>query len=193
MIQDSNFTRNVAVGSRPCEREITTVLFSKMYVNRGGALGAYFSAPTIESSLTVERCQFIDNRAGDLGGFAYINLSGENDSVTEITFKKCNFSGNNASILGGGIQITAQTVVSNPILFQDCSFTNNTAGELGGAIKALQFHTQGNLNGLRIENTSFVGNNATVGAALHIQSPFLNILQYYSTKPSTNRATIKDW
>ena len=192
-MQDSNFTGNLANGTRPCEREITTVLFSKVYVNRGGAFDAYFSAPAIESSLTVERCQFINNTAGDLGGVAYINLSGENDSVTEIAFKKCNFSGNSASILGGGIQITVQTISTNPILFQDCSFTNNTAGELGGAIKALQFHTQGNLDGLRIERTSFVGNNATVGAALHIQSPFLNTLQYYSPESSANRATIKDW
>ena len=193
MIQDSNFVSNLALGTRPCEREVASVLFSKMYVNRGGALGIYFSAPTVQSSVTVERCQFINNTAGDLGGVAYINLSGEKDAITEVAFKKCNFSGNSASVLGGGFQITTQTVVLNPILFQDCTFTNNKAGELGGAIKALQFHTRGNLDGLRIERTTFVGNNASVGAALYIQSPFLNTLQYYTTKTSAKRTTIENW
>ena len=168
------------------------VLQSKNYISRGGAIAGYFAATDVFTSVLVERCLFTDNKADDAGGAAYINFSGAEDAYTAITFRKCNVSGNTGSILSGGIQFTSQTVHPNLITIEDCVFENNRAG-LGGAIKAAQYHTQGNSNQLRFIRTNFTGNTANVGAAVHIQSSFTNILSYKGTQTDYNRTTIDDW
>ena len=194
LIQDCNFAGNKATDKRQCDREIlvTSVLGSKNYVSRGGAIGAFFAATNVISSMLVERCNFTDNKADDAGGAAYINFSGAEGAYTNLTFRKCDISRNTGNVLSGGIQLTSETVLSNFITIEDCIFTNNEAG-LGGAIKAVQIHTQGNLNQLRFIRSHFSGNNATVGAAIHVQSPFLNILNYNTTQIDYNRTSIDNW
>ena len=194
LIQDSDFVGNVATDERQCDgtREVFFTLLSKNYVSRGGAIAGYFAATDVFTSVLVERCLFIDNKADHAGAAAYITFSGSGDSHADITFRKCTFTRNIAQALSGGVQFTSETVLPNHIAFEDCVFEGNKAG-LGGAIAAAHFHTQGNLNRLRLIRTNFTHNRAIVGAAIHIQSPFISILSYESTQTDSSRANIEDW
>jgi len=194
-IQDSRFESNIANIRGECTLE-TAVLSSKVYTQRGGGLAGYFAAAGLEINLEVERCVFESNRAQDSGGAVYINLSGVNGAYANITFRASNFSRNFATVDGGGIEVTFDSTesVHSPsfLLVQDCHFTRNRA-KFGGAVKPVQISSQGNLNQVRVERSTFQENRAQVGAAIHLESFFAGLGTAVHVEQNQDRMVIEDW
>ena len=188
MISDCKFISNSA-RANDCIA-VDTVLTSKQYTQRGGAVACYFAAG-IQVTLGFERCSFTDNYAQDSGGGVYINLSGNIGAVTNITFTECTFV-NNEAIDGGGIETTFDlphsVLMPSSLTVLDCHFENNM-GRFGGGIKAIQISSQGNLNRVWVERCTFVGNRLNVGAAIHMQSLVFDVDLYLHT----DRIVVKDW
>ena len=185
VISDCNFINNSAHATDCIS--VDTILTSKRYTQRGGAVACYLAAGN-QVTLRFERCNFTNNIAQDSGGGVYINLSGDFGAVNNITFTECTFM-NNSAIDGGGIQATFDLPYSvtmpSSLTAIDCHFENNT-GTFGGGLRALQINSQGNLNEVWVERCMFVSNGPNVGAALHMQSPVFDV-------NTESRIVVKDW
>ena len=174
LIQDCSFKDNSATVEGSCS-QVGSVLFSKIYTQRGGAIAGYFATPGLQSIFTIRGTTFENNRAQDSGGAVYINLSGTNGSSTYITYENDIFV-NNTAIDGGAIETTFDIASSvhkpSMLIVQNCLFKANI-GTFGGALYAIQISSQGNLNRVIVENCIFCENRAPVGSAIHFQSLFL--------------------
>ncbi len=187
--QSTNFSGNVATALR-CVA-VDAVLSSRTYTQRGGGVATYFASPGLQAVVEFDYCAFTDNYAKDSGGGFYTNLSGGNNSYANITFDDCVFI-NNTAIDGGGIETTFDTPDSvdypNFLHVRNCWFENNH-GEFGGGIKVVQINSQGNLNRVRVEGSTFIRNRPNSGAAFTLQSPTYDLDAF----SSSGRIVIKDW
>ncbi|KAA6302204.1 MAG: hypothetical protein EZS26_001564 [Candidatus Ordinivivax streblomastigis] len=116
--------------------------------------------------LNIERCQFIDNHAGQYGGVAYYREGGNAvDKVAKITFRECSMTGNAANqeengdagafyIHNESAFITLDFSIINSTLY------NNTAVRTGGALLA-DYAVEGST--LNIINTTITGNKSLTG------------------------------
>ena len=159
-------------------------------------MACYFAAAGLKINFVVERCVFEGNRAQDSGGGIYINLSGVNGAYANMTFRESNFTGNFAISDGGAIEVTFDTTESvhspNFLLVQDCYFTRNR-GNYGGALKPIQISSQGNLNRIRVERSTFQENRAQVGAVMHLESFFAGLGTAVHVDQNPDRIVIEDW
>lgn len=189
-IEETDFVNNSANSSTECDA-VNAVLHSKNYIQRGGGVAFYIAAGGLSATITIKKCQIVNNTAENSGGGVYINLSGTARASSNISFEDCNFTENHA-VDGGGMQLTLDTSDSvlypNFISLQNCNFENNSA-DLGAALKVVQFNTLGNLNIVNFKDCSFVGNTGLVGAGLHLQSLFVDTI----TLVDNRRITIDDW
>ena len=121
-------------------------LSQQIFVERGGGIGCYFSAPGLQASsfiishsfcysasvymfyfqseVDISDCVFEGNRAIDSGGGIYMNLN--NNSTTIITIRDSDFTSNKA-MHGAGVEITFDTDDSvqhpNQLTLERCHFT----------------------------------------------------------------------
>lgn len=190
LIQDSTFVNNTATIIGNC-RSVSTVLFSKIYSQRGGAVAGYFAAAGLQLEITIQGCSFTNNTAKDSGGGVYINLSGGDGASTSVTFTNNRFVGN-CAVDGGAIETTFDSPESvmhpSHLVVENCTFEENE-GQFGGAIKAVQINAQGNLNHVRVERCNFTENMADVGAAMHLQSLAAELFVHMDM----DRIVVEDW
>jgi hypothetical protein len=99
-----------------------------------------------ESSLVVERTQFLDNEAAEHGGV--LRWSGQ-DPNAAVVFSECLFQDNEAGDYGGAIAVN----VGGVLQIRDSDFTGNTA-RAGGAISVYA------VEGLSLQRNGFCNNSA---------------------------------
>ena len=134
---------NIASGVEFTLQNLT--LIDGFSTDRGGAIFARG-----QNDLTIENSQFLNNTGGQ-GGAVAVN------SRSNIAITNSQFDGNRSTstdgFSGGAISIFA----FNTTTIQNSNFTNNQ-GINGGAVYNL-------LSGLTVENSRFIGNDATPGAS----------------------------
>ncbi|MEN6575209.1 MAG: right-handed parallel beta-helix repeat-containing protein [Phycisphaerales bacterium] len=142
--------------------------------NRGGAVVSF------DARLTVERCIFEENTAGN-GGAIYASVASNPESACELNLSRCTFTANSAGGSGGALylcdfsaQIDRCTFTANTAaqdggailnyragtVLSDCVLVSNTAVGLGGGVHSLYKGTP------QIVNCTFVANEAGQGGAI---------------------------
>jgi hypothetical protein len=110
----------------------------------GGAVSLHFN----KAPITVDSCDFFNNKAAFGGGWA----SDVSQGSADLLIKDCNFEGNFAGIAGGAIGSLAEVVGVN---IQGCTFTDNTAQVYGGAVYIQE-------TGSAFSGNTFTGNSVTL-------------------------------
>ncbi len=117
----------------------------------GGGVSTYGEFEGV--GLTIDKCEFTDNRAREDGGALYV--SGALDET--ISILSSTFSGNQADALGGAVSLGRKGVVN----VVSSAFDSNTAQDSGGAVHAYGEFT--------FADSSFSRNAASgLGGALYI-------------------------
>lgn len=157
----------------------------------GGGLEVIIQQTQSYQFLTIHKCSFTGNEAEN-GGGVFVNLNFSKNSSILITNSR--FSSNVASNAvisnGGGLQISlaSSNYGNNIIKIRNCSFTNNTAYFGGGLSINCGFSHHGNK--VDIQDSHWIGNKATSGAAVDISRHFPFELSHKSTvKPVSTDCT----
>jgi uncharacterized repeat protein (TIGR01451 family) len=114
----------------------------------GGAVAAL--GANNSSTITIQRCSFINNTAATSNGGA-LDLANVNLGSAVATVSDCDFIGNKSTTGAGGAIINESvggTVISR------CNFVNNTAASFGGAI-------YNSSSGTTVQFSRFTGNSTT--------------------------------
>jgi predicted outer membrane repeat protein len=167
----NHFSRAPAIYSAHSDMTISQCTFEdNVSSHHGGAI------QTNGGQITITDSAFIYNKARGGGGGAVYNIDGEIRAI------RCDFCDNSAG-WGGAV------ATGVPIVLQDCTFCRNTAGS-GGAIdgddltiECCDFHfniASGNGGAIsdafgRIANSTFVGNQASMGGALTCFTKYLTL------------------
>ncbi len=182
------FINNFANAVQGFQYEVSEVLKSNIYNQRGGALAVYHGSSNYQAQVIIHDCLVEGNRARDSGGGIYMNIGGENNSHT-INITDTDFIENDGPD-GGGLEITQY---SSPYTDQphhvvnivNCQFLGNI-GKFGGGFKSIQIFVY--LNTVNLYNCSFINNTAQVGAALYLQSIYTVTLTTIREK-----SIVEDW
>lgn len=149
-----DFSNNTAHqgGALYIENVATAALANALFKSNEATLnngygGAIYAASAV---LTMDRTDFVNNKASQSGGAVYADRS-----VLEVDHAE--FSGNTATVGGALNGYGAQMTIKG-----NSSFADNTA-TTGGAIFA-------NLSDLKITGGEFAGNKANLGGAIYLQN-----------------------
>ena len=139
---------------------ITDVVFANGNATDDESLGGAILVAGNAENVTIADSLFVNNTAAYGGAIFFVGENGVVDGVW--------FINNTAENKGGAIYwkgnyglISGISMDEDPLLTEMTLFINNTAGEKGGAI-----HVVG--NNFTIENSGFMGNNATDGGAVSV-------------------------
>ena len=124
-VSGCSFINNSARISKKSCGSATSALSSKVFVQRGGAIGIFLSAAGLQSHVNITKCWFERNEAEDSGGAIYMNLNGANRAVTIITITESWFM-ENVAMHGGGLEVTFSSEDSvlfpNHLTVHNCHF-----------------------------------------------------------------------
>ena len=160
-ISNSTFSNNKATVSGgvihqlDCLVSITTSSFYNNSGKNGGVLYHNHTDVTTSECLKVEDSYFSDNTAVEKGGVVFISSS-------NVSILGCQFHSNKAQDRGGALFVTADTYTT----ITSVNFTNNTA-KIGGALRVTDNSTV-----FVSESTTFMGNSADYGAAIHFDNGY---------------------
>ena len=171
-ITETQFTNNSANASGAFVYEVSYVLKTNIFNQRGGAMAIYIGSPNYTAQILIQNCTIKGNQALDSGGGIYMNIGGENNNHS-IKIIDTNFIENNGPD-GGGLEITQYSNVRidephHAVNIINCNFLRNVA-TFGGGYKSLQIFVY--LNTVNLYNCTFINNSAQVGGALYLQSVF---------------------
>lgn len=183
-ISDCTFSLNDASQREFIEPRLSnaSLIQFREVVSKGGGLSLLLHGYATRNSITVRRSTFERNSATWGGGVhvCYRDFSKYN----HVRFENCNFDSNSSpnrlepgGSHGGGVdavflQDDADDLQDNSIVFDSCNFTNNSA-LFGGGVSLQVSEIQGTGNNIHFTNTTFMGNQANVGAAADLSVSFL--------------------
>ena len=191
-ITGSIFKDNNSTAVEGFQYDVAQVLGTRIYNQRGGGVACYFGASNYSADVEIKGCTFEGNYVRDSGGSIYMFLSGQ-DNGHLVKIRECDIE-NNTAVVGGGIELTFDTVVNvssrvrlNSAIIENCDFNRNT-GRYGGGYSLIQVNTHENLNNVTVRNCTFTDNKAPVGSALYLQ--YVYTVNHASLKKMT---FVEDW
>ena len=137
---------------------------------QGSGIHATFKGTSSHNSIAILNSLFYNNSAQYGGG---IDAIFQDDAVNNtIYLSGCTFTNNHAQERGGGAlqlgYVVTHNVAHNDITVQDTEFVNNSAG-WGGAVGFFSSRSKMDVeNKLNFINCTWIGNSASVGAALSL-------------------------
>ena len=140
---------------------------------QGAGISISFKGTSSRNSITIFNCVFYNNSAEQESGGGVEAILEDYASKNTLHINACKFTNNSALERSGGALklgyvITTPNVNHNNITVQDTLFVNNSAA-WGGAVSffASRFKVD-LLNRMEFINCSWIGNTASVGAAMHV-------------------------
>lgn len=114
---------------------------------------------------TFERCVFRNNHAGSCGGGVYaVNVHGESDPETGISFLDCVFTDNTSAFVGGGVCISRGVA-----RFNGCVIAGNQATESGGGVYIYSRAVSADASAwVDLTRCTLASNDAPLGAAVRM-------------------------
>ena len=160
-----------------------TIVISRCYFSgmkniseegRGRGILVSMATGTMNTTLSVEGCSFVNNHVGLYGGGVYITL-GDNSSGCNISLRSNRFEGNRA-VGGGGAGIlmfsgSRSSSDVNHLVLHNNTFVGNEADFAGGAFISVAYNgVEG--TSLLVDQCTFVNNRVfnLAGGALYISS-----------------------
>ena len=180
-IKDCVFKGNRVTGHTSNERTAQNdiVQFPLLVGNHGHNLGQgagisiSFKGTSSNNSITISDCEFYNNSAEQESGGGVEAIIEDYASKNTLHINACKFTNNSALERSGGALklryvITTPNVNHNNITVQNTLFVNNSAA-WGGAVSffASRFKVD-LLNRMEFINCSWIGNTASVGAAMRV-------------------------
>ena len=178
-ISHSNFFYNDAVPPKD-QSQVFMVphLANHVSFGRGGGLSVFFKGNSNLSSVNVNNCNFVQNKAV-FGGGAFVDFQ-DNCHNNTIVFDVCHFVSNLVTQQGGGLRLNFASSISstngpkvsdmhhNTILIFANKFFKNEAHSSGGGIffGATRENSSFPTNKLFINFGNWTGNIAPVGSAI---------------------------
>ena len=149
---------------------------------RGGGLSLILDRNSMENSIRIRHCEFVDNSAL-WGGGLYVTVAGNSQNNT-IRVEDSLFQNNSCSKLsGGGANIGFQSYQgfdpqNNRVTLDGCRFEGNGAVFGGGTSFYASPSTKHNVNEMIFTNCTWCKNTASIGAAVNIAPQVWEIFTY---------------
>ena len=141
---------------------------------QGGGIHITMKGTGLLNTITIHNCSFYNNSAV-YGGGVDATLQ-DNSQENTINISTCSFLKNTALEREGGALIlgyyaSGERVANNTINVQDTTFMNNSAGR-GGAVSffSSRFKTIITTNRMEFFNCTWIGNSASIGAAMSVSA-----------------------
>ena len=175
IISKCNFISNLAKEAKSILSDSDCNQF--LSFGRGGGLSFFARGSASNNNMTISDCHFEGNRALRGAGI-YAEFDGKTGS-NNIVIENSQFHNNTANLAGGGVRVEINSQLnngSNTILLRNSNFSNNAA-HIGGGIAQLGSSGKSeSKEKVTIDNCSFSSNVADRGAAIHLYTIRVDVI-----------------
>ena len=170
VFQDNRVTDNETLP------KIVQYTFRFNSAGRGGGIGVILEGFSLNNNISIANCKFYNNSAR-YGGGVYVRLFNYAQK-SNVAITNCQFETNSAVERSGGAltigHISQPDTSGNIVTVQNTSFSENKA-LWGGAVNIFVTRKSANTkNHITFFNCTWLGNSATLGAAMMIKRSFVN-------------------